>query len=322
MKILFSVAKAFRGIYKPFVKQMENCGAEVTCLIGCNDKATIIRNIKDADIYILAVSEVDKEIIDSAVSLKYIIKLGTGVDNIDVNYAAINGISVSNAPGQNASSVAELAIGLMIDLSRQVPYLDSMTKTGKWVHSMGFELQNKVLGIIGFGTIGRMVAKLASAFNMHCIAFGHYKDCEVAKSLNVNFVELDDLLSRSDYILVSTSLKKSNYHLINRDTLAIMKSTSFLVNISRGALVDEQAVIEAIKLNNLAGAALDVLENEPPEEDEFPKLDNLILTPHIGGSTLESVWRIANVTIDNIKRFSNNSPLLNVVNQELLVNKK
>ncbi|RYL92778.1 glycerate dehydrogenase [Sporolactobacillus sp. THM7-4] len=318
MKVLYSVGKAYLPVYKSVVSRIKALGAEVECLMydEAKNKKNIIKTIKDADIYITAVASADAEVIDAAPKLKYIIKTGTGVDNIDVQYSTKKGILVSNAPGQNAEGVAELAIGFMISLSREITKLDRATKADKWEPSTGLECRGKTLGIIGFGSIGKSVAKYAAAFQMKVIAFSHHKDYDAADKLGVIFTELDKLLSDADYVLVSTSLKKSNYHLIDKKALHKMKRTAFLINVSRGAIVDSRVLMKLLKERRIAGAALDVFENEPPKDGEIPSLDNLIVTPHVGGTTLESANRIAEVTVDNIRRFIQDEPLLYVLNQQ------
>lgn len=320
MKVLFSVGKAYAPIRDSFVSSIEKLGAEVTCLYEGstkNEKAAILESIEDAQIYITAVAPADREVIDAARDLQYIIKTGTGVDNIDVAYASQKGIMVSNAPGANAASVAELVIGLMISLSREIPRLDRNTKSGAWVRSPGTECHGKTLGLIGFGSIGKKVAKHAGTFDMNIVAYGHYKDYETAKNLGVTFVTFDQLLSEADYIVVSTSLKKSNYHLIDKNAIGRMKHSACLINISRGAIIDGDALYHALEQGVIRGAALDVFEIEPPAEVP-EQLDNLIVTPHIGGTTLESAHRIARVTVDNIHLFMTQQPVQHVMNQKEL----
>jgi Phosphoglycerate dehydrogenase and related dehydrogenases len=315
MNVLFCVGKSYFPIYPSMVSRLEAIGAHVTCLMydQSRDKQNIVRAIGDATVYITAVAPADREVIDAAPGLKYILKTGTGLDNVDIDYATEKGILVSNAPGENATSVAELAIGLMVAISRQIPQLDRQTKEGTWFHSNGFELHGKTLGIIGFGTIGQKIAKIAGAFGMNRIAYGAYRDDEAAARLETKFVALEQLLAESDYLMISTSLKKSNYHLINAAALKQMKPSAFLINISRGALTDEQALFDTLRKREIGGAALDVFEQEPPDEP-LPCLDNLITTPHIGGTTEESVERVAKVTIDNIRRFMTGEPLNHLAN--------
>lgn len=314
MKILFSVGNAFVPIHPDMVVKMEQLGAKVDCLTFEQSMQSEIvkKKIEDADIYVLAVTKVGRDVLDCAQSLKLIIKLGTGVDNIDIKYAAEKGIVVSNAPGQNAWSVAELVIGYMIGLSRKVSLLDARTKNGSWKHSLGLELYGKTLGIFGFGNIGKKLARIVDAFHMNKIVYSHHKDEKMAETLQVSFVSMDQLFSRSDYLVICTSLNQTNYHIIDASVLKKMKSSAFLINISRGAIIDEQALFYALKINEIGGAALDVREIEPPEA--VPNLNNLLVTPHIGGSTIESIQRIADVTLENIHRFSQGESILHVVN--------
>lgn len=319
MKVLFCVGKSYFPIHQTIVSQLESIGAEVTCLMydQASNKQNIIDAIHDASVYITAVAPADQEVIDAAPQLKYILKTGTGLDNVDIDYATQKGIYVSNAPGENATSVAELAIGLMVAISRKIPLLDKQTKDGHWFHSNGFECSGKTLGIIGFGSIGMKIARIAGAFDMKVIAYGVHKDYDAAARLRAAFVDLDTLLADSDYIVVSTSLKKTNYHLINVEAMDKMKDSAYLINISRGALIDEPALFDALRHKEIGGAALDVFESEPPAEP-LPDLDNLIATPHIGGTTQESVTRVAEVTVENIRRFIQHEPLSHLANEKEL----
>jgi len=215
MKVLFSVGKAYFPVYKEMIHQLTDLDFEVTHILEaeCLDRNKIIENIQDASIYITSLAKADKEIIDAAPHLQYILKAGTGIDNIDLNYATEKGIPVSNVPGGNAQSVAELAIGMMLSLSREIPQLDRKTKNKEWEHSRGVEISKKKLGIIGLGAIGKAVATLARAFNMEITAFANYKDYDAAEKLGVHFIPLNQLLSESDYIVICTSLSQANYHI-------------------------------------------------------------------------------------------------------------
>lgn len=315
MHILFCVGKSYIPIHRQMVNQLEAMGARVSCLMYDQawDKALIKKSIQDVQVYITAISACDREVIDSAPQLKYVLKTGTGLDNVDLDYATEKGILVSNAPGENAISVAELAFGQMISLSRMIPMLDRKTKKGEWPSGDSYELAGKTVGVIGFGSIGQKIARYAGAFTMRVIAYGNYQDTDAAQRLNTTFVELDQLLREADYIVISTALNQSNYHLIDKQAIALMKSTAFLVNISRGALIDEPVLLEALRQKQIAGAALDVFETEPPKS--LPDLDNLIVSPHIGGTTQESISRVADVTIENIRKFMHHERPEFVVNQ-------
>jgi D-3-phosphoglycerate dehydrogenase len=318
MQILFCVGKSYVSIHQQMVDQLEAIGANVRCLMfeQTLDKELIKKSINDVQVCITAIAPCDREIIDAAPNLKYVLKTGTGLDNVAMDYATEKGILVSNAPGENATSVAELAFGQMISLSRLIPMLDRGTKKGEWPSGEAYELDGKTVGIIGFGSIGQKVARYAGGFNMRVIAFGNYQDHEAAGRLKATFVELDQLLREADYVVISTALNASNFHLIDQDALDKMKSTAFLVNISRGALIDEPVLFDALRRKQIAGAALDVFEQEPPKA--LPDLDNLIVSPHIAGTTRESIARVAHVTVENIRKFMNHEQPDFVANHDAL----
>lgn len=318
MQILFCVGKSYVTIHRQMVDRLEKMGAEVHCLMydQAANKAVVKEAIREAQVCITAIAPCDREVIEAAPGLRYILKTGTGLDNVAIDAATERGIMVSNAPGENATSVAELAFGQLIALSRMIPMFDRGTKQGKWPSGDAYELDGKTIGVIGFGSIGQKVARYAGAFNMRVIAYGNYQDHDAAARLKASFVDLNQLLREADYVVISTALSASNYHLIDQQALARMKQTAFLVNISRGALIDEPVLIDALRRKQIAGAALDVFEKEPPES--LPELDNLIVTPHVAGTTRESIARVAQVTVDNIDKFMRREHPDFVVNEKAL----
>ncbi|MCO7127544.1 glycerate dehydrogenase [Sporolactobacillus shoreicorticis] len=318
MQILFCVGKSYVSIHRQMADQLEAMGAHVRCLMydQALNKELIKKSIRECEICITAIAPCDREVIEAAPNLRYILKTGTGLDNVAINDATARGILVSNAPGGNATSVAEMAFGQLISLSRMIPMLDRGTKKGEWPSAEAYELDGKTIGIIGFGSIGQKVARFAGGFNMRVIAFGNYQDQDAARRLRATFVDLDRLLREADYIVISTALSSSNYHLIDQYAIDKMKTTAFLINISRGALIDEPVLFEALKKRRLAGAALDVFEQEPPES--LPNLDNLIASPHVAGTTRESIARVAHVTVENVRKFMNHEQPDFVVNTEAL----
>ncbi|KKB73948.1 MULTISPECIES: phosphoglycerate dehydrogenase [Bacillus] len=308
-KVLVTLSELFYRAAPRLKEKIEELGAECLFLDSENvRREALITHVKDVDIYVLGVEKADRELIDAAGKLRYIIKFGAGVDNIDVAYARQKGISVTNAPGQNASSVADLAFGLLLAGARSIPRTNDDVKNGIWKISMGYELDGKTLGLIGFGEIGKKIARRASGFNMNIMAYGTYKDYKSAKQLNVRFAELDDLLAKSDFVCISTSLRPETFHLVNEERLAKMKNTAFLINIARGEVIDENALIQALEQKKIRGAALDVFETEPPSA-RVTSLPNVICTSHIGGATFESIRRIEKITSENIERFLGNEPL-------------
>ncbi|WP_112181933.1 phosphoglycerate dehydrogenase [Paraliobacillus zengyii] len=305
LKALLLLRDAFYEANPKFIKDVEKLGIEVKALYHTDngiEKSELLSYVKDVDIIIVTVVKIDREVIDQATNLQYIMKYGAGYDNIDVAYAREKGIPVTNAPGQNAPSAADLAFGLMLAAAREIPVKDTQIKAKHWELSVGFEVQKKTLGVIGFGAIGKTLAKRASGFDMDVVAFGNHKDEEAAKSLNVTFVELKELLAVSDFVVICTTVNDHNREMINKETLGLMKPTGFLINVSRGGLVKEIDLIDALKTSQIKGAALDVFAEEPPTNG-LPYLPNLIATPHIGGATFEAIERTGNVTIENLQRF-------------------
>lgn len=265
-------------------------------------KEELKKEVKDVDIIIVAVVKIDSEVIEAAPNLKYIIKYGAGYDNIDVDYAYEKGILVTNAPGVNAQSAADLAFGLMLSAARNIPKKDQEIKSGHWELSMGNEIYQKKLGIIGFGSIAKAIAKRAIGFDMETIVYTNYPDKTVADPLNITFVDKEELFKTADYLIIATSLNDKNRHLINSETLSLMKATAYIINISRGPLVNEIDLVKALEEKRIKGAALDVFEVEPPIND-LPGRKEIVATPHIGGATFESIKRVGDLSIANIKKF-------------------
>ncbi len=253
--------------------------------------------IKDYDALIVrSATKVTKDIIAAAGKLKVIGRAGVGLDNVDLEAATQKGIIVMNTPGGNTISTAEHTMSMILALSRNIAQANASTKKGEWKRSkfMGVELYNKVLGIVGLGRIGSEVAKRASSFGMKVLAYDPFLSREVAESLGVEVVELKELLQRSDYITVHTPLTEETRHIISTEEFAMMRKGARIINCARGGIIDEAALVNAIKEGKVAGAAIDVFEQEPLSlESELLKLDNVVTTPHLGASTEEAQVNVA-----------------------------
>ncbi len=287
---------------KEAVDILKNAGFEVDEREYSQEE--LIEKIKEYDgIIVRSATKVTKEIIEAADKLKVIGRAGVGLDNIDLKSAKEKGVKVLNTPTANSISVAELVFAFMISLSRHVVRGTTGLKEGKWEKKAlkGVELYEKTLGIIGFGHIGKEVAKRALAFGMKVIVYDVVKN---DGGLPVKFVELDELLKNSDYVTVHLPLLESTRHLMTAEKFSMMKSNAFFIHAARGGIVDDKALYEALKNGKIAGAALDVFESEPPDEEEMEllKLPNVIGTPHVGASTVEAQRRvgleIANKIVD------------------------
>ncbi|GBC74219.1 Hydroxypyruvate reductase [archaeon HR05] len=264
----------------------------------------LLATIKDYNILVVrSRTKVRKDVIDAAQNLKIIARVGVGLDNIDVEYAKSKGIKVVNAEEAAMSAVAELVIGLMICLARGIVRADTTMKQGRWIKSelMGIELRGKYLGIIGMGKIGTRVARLARALGMNIIAYDVVKiDPMLVRELGIVTTDLDTLLKSSDFVTLHVPLNDSTRHMIDASRLAMMKSSAYIINTARGAVIDEEALLNALKEGRIAGAALDVYEIEPPTNMELIRLPNVICTPHIGAQTREAQALAASIIAEKV----------------------
>lgn len=236
-------------------------------------------------------TQVTADMLAAGVRLRVVGRAGVGVDNIDVKAASMHGIVVMNTPGANSIATAELTMALMLAVSRNIPQAHSSLMADEWRRGdfVGGQLYHKVLGIVGFGRVGKLVAERAKAFGMDILVYDPAILEETARDLGVLLVELDDLLSQADYITLHAALVPATNKLINAETISQMKDGAILINAARGKLVDEQALAEGIKSGKLAAAAVDVFSSEPPTADNpLVGLPNVVHTPHLGASTREA----------------------------------
>jgi D-3-phosphoglycerate dehydrogenase / 2-oxoglutarate reductase len=248
-------------------------------------------------------TKLTKELIDQATNCKIIARVGVGLDNIDLDAAKSKNIRVINAVEGAMNAVAEQVLGLMLSLARQIPRADREIRNGNWLKKelMGTELKGKYLGIVGLGNIGKRLGRLAKGLNMNLIGFDVIPiDEEFSKEVGLMKTDLDTLLQSSDYVSLHVPLLDSTYHMINAEKISIMKDTANLINTSRGGVIDEEALYDALKNGKLGGAALDVFEKEPATDSKLATLPNVILTPHIGAQTKEAQSLAANVIAEKI----------------------
>jgi len=237
----------------------------------------------------------------NAKPLRLIQRFGAGYENVDCQAASQRGIYVANIPGANADSVADLTMGLILALVRHIVKADNLLRKGTWRFWIGHELAGKVLGIAGLGAIGKAVALRAQAHGMKVIAYDVQPDREFARQHGVKYVSKTQLFRTADIVTLHMPLTEQTRNFISKPELDLMKPTAYLVNTSRGGLIDQTALIEALSERRIAGAALDVFAEEPlPPNEEILELDNVVLTPHIGGSTFEALERLARIAVDNL----------------------
>jgi len=242
-----------------------------------------------------------KEVLLKNTNLKIISRLGVGLDNIDLDYAKEKKIKIFTTKTTPAISVGELVLGLIINLARNISNSNNRLKSGDWDKQMGSLLRGKTLGIIGLGTIGKELIQISKGFDFNILAFDKNKDNSFAKENNINYCGLDTLLKDSDIISIHLSLNEITNSLINMEKIKLMKSECIIINTSRGEIIDESALYEALKNNRLGGAGLDVFSKEP-YNGKLIELDNVILTPHIGAYAKEIRIKMEKEAVNNLIR--------------------
>lgn len=277
----------------------------------------LMKEIVDADAIVVKFAKVTRECIEASKRLKIIAKHGVGIDNIDVETATQRGIWVTNVPTVNADSVAEFTVGLILAVARKIPEGVEQIKAGEWKREslLGMELKGKCLGIVGFGNIGQRVAQKISGFEMRVIAYDPYVSEEKFLQYGVQSVDLNTLLKEADIITLHLPLNGETRGLIGEKELRIVKPSAFLINAARSEIVEKYALLSALKERRLAGAAIDVFDNEPPSpEDPLLKLPNVIGTPHIAAMTREVQEKIVKTVCNDVVRVLNGQVPLNPVN--------
>ena len=261
----------------------------------------LIELLHGVDGAIIGVVPMSAHVMEHALSLKAVSMHGVGVDHIDLTAATQRGIVIAHCLGANEQSVADLTIGLMISIAREIPSVDKAVRGGGWGAHAGSELWKKTLGLVGFGRIGHGVAKRALGFDMQVLAYDPYVQAESIEH-GVSLVSLDEVLRRADFVSLHASLNDETRHMIGKAQLQVMKPSAYLINTSRGGLVDEKALYAVLVENQIAGVAQDVYDMEPPKDSPLLQLENVVLTPHIGAHTRESIERMGVMAAENVLR--------------------
>ncbi len=291
----------------------------------------LVAEAGDVDIIMVVYAKITKRIIDSAKKLKGIVRYGIGVDNIDLNAATERKIAVANVPDYCIGTVADHAFAHLLALSRKILVADKIVRTGEYVGAWaspsnkikGLDLEGKVIGIIGLGKIGRAVVARAKGFGMEVIAYDPYLDKELVKALNVKLVDLDTLLRESDFVSIHAPLLPETRGIISERELKMMKKTAYLINVSRGPIVDEKALYKALREGWIAGAGIDVYEKEPPDPgNPLFKLENIVLTPHIAWYTEDAFRRLEMSAANEAVRILQGQLPRNLVSKKVLYLKK
>ncbi|HWQ16894.1 MAG TPA: phosphoglycerate dehydrogenase [Sulfolobales archaeon] len=306
------------------IKILEEVGDVVMSkkLITSEEELIELARNADALMVVKSVEPVTERVIENAPRLRIIARVGVGYDNVNVKAATRRGIWVTIAP-VNSVAVAEHTLALIFSLARKIPLLDRHVRSGLWYRTlgipqnlMGVDLWGKVLGIIGLGRIGREVALRARCLGMKILYYDIVRRKDLEEQLGIEFKNLEDLLRESDFVSIHTPLTEETRHMIDEEELRLMKPTAYLINTSRGAVVNTKALVRALKEGWIAGAALDVFEEEPLHPDnELTKLDNVILTPHAASYTAETSRKLAVTAAEEIVRVLRGDKPLYPVNQ-------
>jgi glyoxylate reductase len=304
----------------------ERFDAEVWPEYGPPPKEVIVEKVGDVDAIVSLLSDkIDAEVFDVASKLKIVAQMAVGFDNINVKEATRRGIYVTNTPEVLTETTADFAWALLMAVARRVVEADRYVRTGKWKVSwhptmlLGRDVHGATMGIVGAGRIGSSVAKRAKGFNMKILYYDVVPRPEVEKELGAKNVDLDTLFKESDFVSVHVPLTKQTYRMINEEKLRLMKKTAYLINNSRGAVIDEKALYRALKEEWIAGAGLDVFEREPTQLDNpLLMLDNVVVAPHISSSSHETRSRMAEMVAENLIAFFEGTIPPNLVNPEVL----
>ncbi len=279
------------SLHKEGIEKLEQTGYEVDVkpTISHEDLRNVVSGY-DA-LIVRSRTKVTREIIEAGKRLKIVGRAGVGLDNIDIEIAKKRGVKVLNTPEAPAEAVAELTIGLMVSLARKIPLADRTMKDGEWIKRdlRGWELSGKTLGLIGLGNVGERVARIAKAFGVKILITKRTPpNPGLLRELQGEFVSLSELLRRSDVVTLHVPLTPQTHRMIGTKELQLMKDGAFLVNTSRGGIIDGKALLNALRSGRLGGAALDVYEMEPPTDSSVIELPNVVCTPHIGAQTQEA----------------------------------
>ncbi len=312
----------FPPVYQnhPQIARLQQRGDVAVYSTRAASTAELVDRLSGAEIAInvRAYTKFDADLLAILPDLRMVSILGTGTDNFDLTACTNHGVVVTNTPGASTTAVAELTFGLLLAVARHLALTDRMVRDGTWYHEQGFELRGKVLGVVGLGLIGQEVARLGKAFGMSVIAWSFHQDPARAQALGAELVSLDELLRQSDVVSIHLRNSAEARGMIGKREIGLLKPASVLINTARAAIVDQDALLEALQEKRLAGAGLDVFLQEPmPADNPWIKLDNVVLSPHGGTVTREATERLARAPIDNIFRYLDGEPT-SVVNAKAL----
>jgi len=271
---------------------------------------------------------IDGELMDSAPNLEVVANYAVGYNNVDVDAATARGIMVTNTPGVVTDATADLAWALVMAVARDIVVVDKYTRSGNWTEwrpeaFIAADVAGSTMGVVGMGRIGRAMVKRAAGFDMRVLYYDPQRlDCEAEQSLGIHYVPFEELLELSDFVTLHVPLGPETFHLIDAAALAKMKPTAYLINASRGSVVEEKALVQALGAGTIAGAGLDVYENEPLLEPGLAELENVVLVPHLGANSRRTRDKMAEMTVENVSVALSGGVPPNLVNPEALAKRR
>ncbi|MGI6034203.1 MAG: 2-hydroxyacid dehydrogenase [Limnochordia bacterium] len=303
---------------------MKECEVFVNTEDRVLSKGEIMERLKGMDgMLCLLTDEIDGEIMDAEPNLKVISNYAVGFNNINVDEATKRGIPITNTPGVLTETTADFAWTLLMGIARRLVEADKFTRAGKFKGwrprlLLGSDIYGKTIGIVGMGRIGQAMARRAKGFNMNILYYDEYRpDAKLEKELGITYAPFDELLQKSDYVSIHVPLMESTHHFIGERELKLMKKSAYLINSARGPIVDEKALVKALKEKEIAGAGLDVFEDEPELAPGLAELDNVVIAPHIASATVETRSKMATMAAEGCLSVLKGEKPVNLVNEDV-----
>ena len=328
MKVFIELTHNYNQVNPDYVEQFKLAGHDVRFLPSSGKELskipqeTIMSMFQDCDVASVCILPVTEMMMEAAPNLKLIAVFGSGVDGIDLSAATKRGIPVVNGRGGGAISVSEQVVSMMMALARNLPKYHEDMRAGVWNALMGRELHGKTVGIVGVGAIGSELAHiLHQGFHMNVLAYDVIPNPKLTETYGIRYTTIEEVFQQSDFVSIHTPLLPTTRGMVSDRLLNMMKPSAYLINAARGGVVDEMALLRALRAGKIAGAGLDVFEEEPPGKTPFADLPNVVLSPHVAANTPETVFRISKLLEKNIfDTMAGRQPSLNVVNPGVLKN--
>jgi D-3-phosphoglycerate dehydrogenase len=312
-KTVLITSRSFGQVSEEPLNLLKKNNFEVNFYNETYDEEKFINMIGNYDALIIGAHEFSRKAIERARRLKIVCKHGAGLDNIDLEAARQHNIMITNVPATNSNAVADIAFGLMLDVARQISYGAGRVKQGSWDRIIGTDVCNKTLGLIGFGAIARNVAKRAAGFGMNVLAYDPFVNNLSDEFSYIKLVSFEEVIMQADFLSIHVPLNENTRNLIAQQQLDMMKKGSFIINTSRGGIVNEEDLYTYLTNGHLAGAGLDVTEKEPPTGSPLLRLDNVTILPHIGMYSKEAINAVSLICARNVVKMFNGELLENIV---------